>query len=47
MVRCGRVRVRVCAVCVCVCVCEYAGVHVRLVRAVARRRRRGWTTTDG
>ena len=34
-------------VCVCVCVCEYAGVHVRLVRAVARRRRRGWTTTDG
>jgi hypothetical protein len=39
---------------VCVCArggvgiagCEYAGVHVRVVRAVARRRRRGWTTTE-
>jgi len=38
---------------VCVCArarkivgCEYAGVRVRVVRAVARRRRRGWTTTE-
>lgn len=42
MVRCVRVRARA----VCVCVCEYAGVHARVVRAIARRRRKGWTTTE-